>query len=61
MTNEKAIDIMENERPHCGKSIVFTEEEKCEAFEMAIAALKREQWIPVSERLPEKKRHVHRH
>ncbi len=42
MTNEEAIQIMENERPHCGKRITFTEEEKYEAFEMAIAALKAE-------------------
>ena len=40
MNNEEAIVIMENERPHCGKRITFTEEEKCEAYDMAIAVLK---------------------
>ena len=40
MTNEEAIVILENEKPHCGRRITFTEEEKCEAFEMAIEALK---------------------
>lgn len=42
MTREEAIVIMENERPHCGRRITFTEEEKREAYEMAIAALKAE-------------------
>lgn len=42
MTREEAIVIMDNERPHCGKRITFTEEEKCEAYDMAIAALKAE-------------------
>ena len=42
MTREEAIVIMQNEQPHCGKGVVFTEEEKCEAFEMAIEALKAE-------------------
>jgi len=36
MSNEEAIMIIENERPHCGKRITFTEEEKCEAYDMAI-------------------------
>ena len=40
ITNEEAIVILENEKPHCGRRITFTEEEKCEAFEMAVAALK---------------------
>ena len=42
MTNDKAIVIIDNEKPHCGKRITFTEEEKCEAFEMAIEALRAE-------------------
>ncbi len=42
ITNEEAIEILENEKPHCGRRITFTEKEKCEAFEMAIAALKAE-------------------
>ena len=41
MTREEAIVILENERPHCGRRITFTEEEKCEAFDMAIEALTR--------------------
>lgn len=38
-TIEEAVIILENERPHCGGRITFTEEEKCEAFDMAIEAL----------------------
>lgn len=40
MTNDKAIVIIDNEKPHCGRRVTFTEEEKCEAFEMAIEALR---------------------
>ena len=42
MTREEAIMIMKNERPHCGEKMTFTEEEKCDAYDMAIEALQRE-------------------
>ena len=35
-----AIMILENEKPHCGEKMIFTEEHKCEAYDMAIQALK---------------------
>lgn len=41
MTVLEAITIIENEKPQCGEKLTFTEEEKCEAFDMCIDALKR--------------------
>lgn len=35
----EAIEIMKNERPSCGEKIVYTEGEKCEAYDIAIDAL----------------------
>ena len=35
----EAIDILENEIPHCGKKATYTESELCEAYEMAIRSL----------------------
>lgn len=40
MERERAILIMENEQPHCGKKLMFSEEEKYDAFETAINSLK---------------------
>ena len=40
MTREEAIEILENERPHCGEKAVYTEGERCEAYDMAISALR---------------------
>lgn len=37
---DEAILIMENERPHCGDKLTFTEEERYEAYTWAIGALK---------------------
>lgn len=37
---DEAILIMENERPHCGEKLTFTEGELCEAYTWAIGALK---------------------
>ena len=34
-----AIMILENEKPHCGEKMIFTEEHRCEAYDMAIEAL----------------------
>ena len=34
-----AIMILENEKPHCGEKMIFTEEHRCEAYDMAIQAL----------------------
>ena len=42
MTREEAIVIMQNEQPHCGKRITFTEEERCEAYDMAIEAIQKQ-------------------
>ena len=42
MTEQEAIMIIENERPSCGKKIEFTEEEKYEAYSMAIQALEKQ-------------------
>lgn len=42
MTEQEAIMIIENERPSCGKKIEFTEEEKYEAYSMAIRALEKQ-------------------
>lgn len=39
MTENEAIMVIENERPSCGEKIKLTEEEKCEAYNMAIQAL----------------------
>ena len=39
MEIEEAIEVMLNEMPHCGKKITYTEEEKTEAYNMAIRAL----------------------
>lgn len=36
---EKAIIILKNEQPHCGEKFTFTEEEKYEAYNLAIKAL----------------------
>lgn len=42
MTREEAIIILQNEQPHCGKKLIFTEEEKYEAYNMALKALEQE-------------------
>jgi len=39
MTIEEAKKILECRRPGCGRSPIFTEEELCEAYDMAIEAL----------------------
>jgi hypothetical protein len=36
----EAILIMENERPHCGEKLTFTESELYEAYTLAIMALR---------------------
>lgn len=43
MTENEAIMVIENERPSCGEKIKLTEEEKCEAYNMAIQALEEAQ------------------
>ena len=40
MTREDAIEILDNEKPHCGEKVIYTEGERCGAYEMAIAALR---------------------
>lgn len=42
MTIKEAIEILRNERPGCGERIVYTEGEKCEAFDTAISALEKQ-------------------
>lgn len=38
----EAINILINERPGCGERIVYTEGEKCEAYDTAIEALEKQ-------------------
>ena len=52
MTREEAIEILE-ERWRYSKTYKYTDAEIREAFDMAIEALKKSEWIPCSERLPE--------
>ena len=40
MTREEAIAVLENERPACGEKVTYSEGEICEAYEMAIEALR---------------------
>lgn len=42
MNNQEAIEILKNERPGCGEKIPYTEEEKCEAYDIAISAIERQ-------------------
>ena len=54
----EAIEIMKNERPSCGEKIVYTEGEKCEAYDIAIDALEQtaaagEMKIAIAQKLEE--------
>ena len=54
----EAIEIMKNERPSCGEKIVYTEGEKCEAYDIAIEALEQtaeagEMKITITQKLEE--------
>ena len=40
MTREEAIQILDNERPHCGEKVTYSEGERCEAYDMAIEAMR---------------------
>ena len=42
MTPKEAIEIVENEKPCCGEKLIFTEEERYEALNMAISALEKQ-------------------
>lgn len=42
MNNQEAIEILKNERPGCGEKIPYTEEEKCEAYDIAISELEKQ-------------------
>lgn len=42
MNYEEAIAIMKNERPGCGEKIPYTEEEKCESYDIAISAIEKQ-------------------
>lgn len=42
MNNQDAIEILKNERPGCGEKIPYTEEEKCEAYDIAISELEKQ-------------------
>ena len=46
MKREEAIMIMHNERPHCGEKATFTEEERCDAYDMAIKSLQGDMYCP---------------
>lgn len=41
MLENEAIMILKNEKPGCGEKLNFTEEEKCEAYDIAISALEK--------------------
>ena len=48
MNREEAIQILDNERPHCGEKVTYSEGERCEAYDMAIEALRERpkgQWL----------------
>ena len=51
MTTDEALEILEHGRIMFG--VRFGKIELYEAYKMAIEALKREQWIPCKDRLPE--------
>ena len=51
MERERAIIILENEQPHCGKKLMFSEEEKYDAFETAIDSLKQTSAVDVLQEL----------
>lgn len=51
MTPEEAIEILLALRPGCGPKPLYTEDEKCEAFDLALSALR-----PVSREQVEKMR-----
>ena len=51
MERERAILILENEQPHCGKKLMFSEEEKYEAFETAINSLNQASVVDVLQEL----------
>lgn len=40
MTIKEVVDILENERPHCGAKFRLANDKVCEAFDMAIRSLK---------------------
>lgn len=42
MNNQEAIEILKNERPGCGEKIPYTEEEKCESYDIAISAIEKQ-------------------
>lgn len=41
MTEKEAIEILDNERPHCGKKVTYAEGGIYEAYSMAIKALEK--------------------
>lgn len=51
MERERAILILENEQPHCGKKLMFSEEEKYEAFETALNSLNQASAVDVLQEL----------
>ncbi len=42
MNNQEVIEILKNERPGCGEKIPYTEEEKCESYDIAISAIEKQ-------------------
>ena len=42
MNYEEAINILMNERPGCGEKIPYTENEKCEAYGIAISTVEKQ-------------------
>lgn len=42
MNNQEVIEILKNERLWCGEKIPYTEEEKCESYDIAISAIEKQ-------------------
>jgi hypothetical protein len=53
MTNEEALEILDDNYTVLNTHGHYTEEEEVEALQMAVETLEQTRWIPVSERLPE--------
>lgn len=42
MNYQETINILMNERPGCGEKIIYTEGERCEAYDIAISAIEKQ-------------------
>lgn len=51
MERERSILILENEQPHCGRKLMFSEEEKYDDFEMALNSFKQTSAVDALQKL----------